>query len=75
MYLRGKKGVVEVRQGIFKDPEKLAYGKPGLPKKPLYLVKFLQNDIWETYNGFKNDTVVADIYEHWLEFFVNNQNK
>jgi len=65
--LRGKVGIVMAKQGIFKDPEKLALGKPGLPKRPLYLVKFLQKDLWESYQGFNKDALVADIYEHWLD--------
>ena len=66
-YLRGKFGVIESKQGIFRDPEKLALGKPGLPKKPLYLVTFFLRDIWESYNGNERDTIAADIYEHWLK--------
>ena len=66
-YLRGKKGVIEIRHGFFRDPEKLALGKPGLPKIALYLVKFSQKDVWDSYNGSEKDTIAADIYEHWLE--------
>ena len=66
-YLRGKEGVIEDRQGAFRNPEELAFGKPGLPKKPLYLVRFRQQDIWQGYSGPKADTLCADIYEHWLE--------
>ena len=28
---------------------------------------FLQADVWPDYRGGPNDTVAADIYEHWLE--------
>ena len=52
--------------GEFRNPEELAYGKEGLPKKPLYLVRFLQKDVWPDYRGAR-DTVSADIYEHWLD--------
>ena len=66
-YLRGKEGVIEDRQGIFRNPEELAFGKTGLPKKPLYLVRFRQPDVWQGYSGPGADTLSADIYEHWLE--------
>lgn len=66
-YLRGKEGVIEDRQGAFRNPEELAFGKPGLPKKQLYLVCFRQQDVWPDYLGPKTDTLCADIYEHWLE--------
>ncbi len=66
-YLRGKEGVIEDRQGIYRNPEELAFGKPGLPKKPLYLVRFRQQDVWQDYSGPGTDTLSADIYEHWLE--------
>ncbi len=66
-YLRCKEGVIEETQGIFRNPEELAFGKTGLPKKPLYLVRFRQQDIWRGYAGPGTDTLSADIYEHWLE--------
>lgn len=66
-YLRGKEGVIEDRQGVFRNPEELAFGKTGLPKKPLYLVRFRQKDVWQDYSGPGTDTLSADIYEHWLE--------
>ena len=66
-YLRGKEGVIEERQGIYRNPEELAFAKPGLPKKPLYFVRFRQQDVWPGYSGPATDTLSADIYEHWLE--------
>jgi len=66
-YLRGKQGWVEERWGEFRNPEELAYGKEGLPKRPLYLVRFRQADVWEGYAGSDTDTLSADIYEHWLD--------
>jgi hypothetical protein len=66
-FLRGKSGVVETIHGEFRNPEELAYGKEGLPKKPLYLVRFLQTEVWADYHGAPGDTVSADIYEHWLD--------
>ena len=42
---------------------------PGLPKKALYLVKFKQKDVWESYEGSDKDSIAADIYEHWLKLY------
>ena len=53
--------------GDFPNPEELAYGRRGLPKQPLYRVRFLQRDLWPDYAGGPNDTVDIEIYEHWLQ--------
>jgi nitrile hydratase subunit beta len=66
-YLRGKTGVVASVQGIFRNPEQLAYHQPGLPKRVLYKVRFEQAAIWVGYRGPAGDHLEADIYEHWLE--------
>ncbi len=66
-YARGKRGVVERCLGDFPNPEELAYGRSGLPKQPLYRVRFLQRDIWPDYAGGQDDTVDVEIYQHWLE--------
>lgn len=65
-FLRGKTGVVVGIQGAFRDPEKLAYHKPGLPERVLYKVRFRQADIWCGYRGRPQDQLEADLYEHWL---------
>ena len=66
-YLQGKSGVIEGLQGRYRDPEKLAYHKPGLPERALYHVRFRQADLWDGYAGPPGDTLTVDIYEHWLE--------
>lgn len=66
-YLRGRRGVVAAVQGAFRDPEKLAYHKPGLPLEPLYKIRFLQKDLWPAYAGRAEDHLEADIYDGWLE--------
>ncbi len=66
-YLRGKRGQIESRWGEFRNPEELAYGKEGLPRRALYLVRFEQSEVWPGYKGPATDTLSADIYEHWLE--------
>jgi nitrile hydratase len=66
-YLRGKAGVVAAVQGTFRNPELLAYHKPGLPAQVLYKVRFEQAELWDHYAGPGSDHLEADIYEHWLE--------
>lgn len=65
-YIRGKVGRVERVHGAFRNPESLAYGGDGLPRRPLYLVGFRQTDVWADYPVPK-DRLFVDIYEHWLE--------
>jgi hypothetical protein len=64
-YLRGRTGVVERVFGAYPNPETLAFGQSGLPAQPLYQVRFAQAPLWS--KPTSADTVVADIYEHWLE--------
>jgi nitrile hydratase len=65
-YVRGKTGWIERVYGDFLNPESLAFGGDGLPKRTLYLVAFNQADVWEQCKG-TNDKVLVDIYEHWLQ--------
>ena len=66
-YIRGKSGVIERFCGVYANPEELAYARPGLPKQPLYRVRFRQFDVWQAYRGRDQDTVDVEIYQHWLE--------
>jgi len=66
-YIRGKTGRVEAVQGLFRNPESLAFGGEGLPRQPLYFVGFNQSEVWGRYDGSPLDTLRVDIYEHWLE--------
>lgn len=66
-FIRGRAGVVQSILGAFPNPEELAYGRDGTPAQTLYRVSFHQRDIWPDYNGPEKDTLVIDIYEHWLE--------
>lgn len=65
-YIRGKIGWVERVHGEFRNPESLAYGRNGLPKRSLYLVGFHQAEVWNKYAAPK-DKLFIDIYEHWLD--------
>ena len=66
-YIRGKVGWVERVYAEFLNPESLAYGRDGLPRRTLYLVAFNQADVWEKSAGACKDKVLVDIYEHWLD--------
>jgi nitrile hydratase len=66
-YVRGLVGVVERVCGPFPNPEELAYGRSGLPARPLYRVRFRQRDVWPDYAGLPDDCVEVEIYEPWLE--------
>ena len=66
-YIQGKLGRVEAFCGIFSNPESLAHGGSGLPQIPLYRVEFPQTQVWAAYQGSPDDTVLVDIYDHWLE--------
>lgn len=65
-YLRGKPGEVISVLGDFPNPEKLAYYEKG-ELRTLYEVKFAAGDVWGRYDGPAKDSIVADIYDHWLE--------
>jgi nitrile hydratase len=66
-YIRGKEGVVERVCGAFPNPEELAYGFDGEPKRVLYRVRFKQSEVWPGYAGPERDWIEMEIYEHWLE--------
>ena len=50
-YVRGRAGSVVRVQGVFRNPETLAYGGDGEPRQPLYLVAFPQRELWPGYRG------------------------
>ena len=66
-YIRGKHGIVERVCGAFPNPEELAYGFDGEPKRVLYRVRFQQKDVWPDYEGAQRDGIEMEIYEHWLD--------
>lgn len=67
IYLRGKTGMIDRYFGKYRNPEELAYGKDGLPLRELYWVKFPLNDLWDHNPGKAADSVVVEIFEHWLD--------
>jgi len=66
-YIRGRAGEIERLCGAFANPEELAYNRPGLPRQPLYRVRFRQAELWPDYTGRPGDTIEIEIYQHWLE--------
>jgi nitrile hydratase len=66
-YVRGKKGEIERVCGRFPNPEELAYGFDGEPRRVLYRVRFRQTDVWPAYESPSEDFIEMEIYEHWLE--------
>ncbi|WP_203070661.1 SH3-like domain-containing protein [Falsiroseomonas ponticola] len=63
-YLRGREGVVERPLGAYPNPEDLAFARPAA-RIPLYHVRFDQPSLWN--EGAAGDTVLVELYEHWLE--------
>ena len=65
-YLRGKTGTIERSLGSFPNPEALAYDRPA-PALPLHRVRFTMAELWGDAAEHPDDTLDAEIYEHWLE--------
>ena len=67
-YLKGRRGTIVRDFGRWRNPEQLAYGKPGWPLRTNYWVSFSMEELWQGDGSYApEDTVVAEIYEHWLE--------
>jgi nitrile hydratase len=65
-YVREKTGIIDHCCGNFENPENRAYGKVGHERIPLYRVRFRQRDLWPAYDGSDKDSLVLEIYQHWL---------
>jgi len=66
-YFRAAKGTIERHCGAFPNPEELAYGRDGLPPVNLYRVRTFLRDLWPDYDQTSPDSIVVEVYEHWLE--------
>lgn len=66
-YLRGHVGCIERICGDFANPEELAYRRDGRPARPLYRVRFTMAEVWGERAERPEDTIDAEIFEHWLE--------
>lgn len=65
-YIREKEGEVIQFCGVYLNPEDLAIGNTAGPAVGCYRVEFRQTDIWPDYQGPPHDTLVIEIYEHWM---------
>ena len=65
-YLRGKTGVVERDLGETRNAEALAYNRYD-DRKRLVRVRFTMAEIWGDAAERPDDTLDAEIFEHWLE--------
>jgi hypothetical protein len=63
-YLRGHKGRILRYLGHYPNPEDLAFARPAA-ERPLYHVAFPMRELWP--DGGKDDEVVVEIYDHWLD--------
>lgn len=66
IYVREKVGTIDYFCGDFENPEERAYGRVGVGRIPLYRVRLMQHDLWPDYEGSDKDTLVLEIYHHWL---------
>ena len=66
-YIQGRRGVVVAWCGVYPNPESLAHGGDGLPAQPLYRIRLRQTDLWPDYAGHPADTLLVDVYQHWLQ--------
>ncbi|MFZ5792322.1 MAG: SH3-like domain-containing protein [Pseudomonadota bacterium] len=67
IYVRGRAGTIERDCGDCVNAEERAFGRPGLPKLPLYRVRFRQHELWSDYAGPAGDSLEVEIYANWLE--------
>ncbi len=66
-YLRGRRGEILQVIGPMPNPEDLAYGRTDRPPVAVYRVRFARRELWPEDGDPHEDTVVADLCEHWLE--------
>ncbi len=64
-YVRGCIGSISRHVGAFPNPEKLAFRRPA-ENRHLYHVAIRFDEIWES-EAPRNETLLVEIYEHWIE--------
>lgn len=65
-YVREKTGRVIQFCGLFLNPEDLAVGHSSGPVVECYRVEFEQTQLWPDYDGPAHDTLVIELYHHWM---------
>ena len=66
-YTRGRVGIVLGLADHQPNPEELAYGRTGLPRRAVYRVSFPHTELWPDASEPSRDAVVVDLFEPWLE--------
>ena len=66
-YVRERTGTVVQICGLFLNPEDLAVGDAGGRVVTCYRVEFRQTDLWADYPDDPDDSLVTEIYEHWMK--------
>ena len=66
-YIRHQTGRVLQFCGAFLNPEDLAVGNTAGPVVECYRVEFSQADVWDRYDGMPEDSIVIEVYEHWMK--------
>ena len=66
-YIKGKTGAIVADHAAWPNPETRAYGETGFPLMPVYRVLFDQRDLWDDYEGPEGDTLIVDVFQHWLD--------
>lgn len=66
-YVRGRTGTVVQFCGVFLNPEDLAVGNAGGRVVGCYRVEFPQAALWPDYPDNPDDSLVTEIYEHWMD--------
>ncbi|MBU2982009.1 nitrile hydratase subunit beta [Lentibacter algarum] len=74
-YVRGAAGRITSSIGHFRNPEDLAYGGSGLPASPLYWVEIKLSDIWTSYSEDATDSLLVEVFEHWLTHSPTHSDK
>jgi nitrile hydratase len=68
IYLRGKKGIVElVIEPAAVDNEEEGYGRNAGSRRHYYRVALPMTEIWTNYTGSPNDDLHIEVFETWLE--------
>lgn len=65
-YAKGQTGVIERVCGTHGMPENFIRGD-GKPEQRIYRVSIPQNELWNAYDGTRDDLLEIEIFEHWLE--------
>ncbi|MCC6008473.1 MAG: nitrile hydratase subunit beta [Rhodobacteraceae bacterium] len=64
-YAMGARGIVLSGYGPAEDPETLAYGVRGEPRR-VYRVRVSMAELWPGDGTGENDALEIEIYDHWL---------